>query len=582
MNPRYIKHAFAHASDKSMSFPLFRGILPISGAQVPVEIVAGLTYAAAAMPEVLGYTKIAGMPVVTGLYTIIVPLALFACFGSSRHLAVGADSATAAVLAAGLVGIATVETPQYVAYAGLLALMAGAFLILARIVRLGFLADFLSRTVLVGFLIGVGLQVAVSQIPDILGLPSRAGEGPISKLLSIIPQLSHANPYTLAVAVAVIAIIVISRRISKRVPGALIAVVGAIIASYDLNLAAKNVSMVGAVPSGLPHLMVPQVTLSLSVFEQLLPIGFSMFIIIIAQSSATARAYASRYEEQLDENRDLIGLALANIGAAVSGTFVVNGSPTKTQMVDSAGGRSQLAQLATVVVVVVVLIFLTGPLAYMPSAVLAAIVLLVGKDLMDVKGMRRIFIQRRSEFWVALITSGTVFFVGVEQGIILAMVLSLLDHVRRGYKPKNSLLSLNESGERSVAPVSSHAQLLPGLIVYRFSHSMYYANAELFSSEVQELVNAASPPLIWFCLDLDAVDDIDFSAAETVRAVHDMLKQRKIQLVLAQVTDNIGLELDRYGITDLIGIEYIFRTVSGVETAFKWTIKKREQPHEGS
>ena len=564
-----------------MRLPLFEGILPISRAQVPVEIVAGLTYAAAAMPEVLGYTKIAGTPVVTGLYTIIIPLALFACFGSSRHLAVGADSATAAVLAAGLVGIATVETPQYLAYAGLLALMAAAFLILARIVRLGFLADFLSRTVLVGFLTGVGLQVAISQIPEILGLSAR-GVGPIIRLLSVVPELPRANPYTLAVAIPAIVIVVATKYFSKRIPGGLIAVVGAIIASYGLNFAAKNVSVVGTVPSGLPRLTFPEVSLSLSIFEQLLPVAFSMFIIILAQSSATARAYASRYDEQLDENRDLIGLALANIGAAMSGTFVVNGSPTKTQMVDSAGGRSQLAQLATVLAVVAVLIFLTGPLAYMPSAVLAAIVLVVGLELIDVKGMRRIFNQRRSEFWVALITSATVFFVGVEQGIILAMGLSLLDHVRKGYRPKNSLLTINESGERIVAPITSHAQFLPGLIVYRFTHSMYYANAELFSNEIQELVRTAAPTLIWLCLALDAVDDIDFSAAETIRAVHEILKERQIQLVLAEVADNVGLELDRYGITELIGIEYFFRTISGVVTSFKWMTKKREQPREGS
>ena len=577
MTLRQIKNVFAQNLDKPNSFPLFQGILPISRTQVPVEIVAGLTYAAAAMPEVLGYTKIAGTPIVTGLYTIIIPLALFACLGSSRHLAVGADSATAAVLAAGLVGIATIETPQYVAYAGLLALMAGLFLILARIVKLGFLADFLSRTVLVGFLTGVGLQVAISQIPDILGLSAR-GAGPISKLFSLVPELSQANPYTLAIAIAVIAIIVVSRYISKRIPGALIAVVGAITVSFGLNLAAKNVAVVGAVPSGLPHLMFPQVNLSLGIFEQLLPVAFSMFIIIIAQSSATSRAYASRYDEHLDENRDLIGLALANIGAAVSGTFVVNGSPTKTQMVDGAGGRTQLAQLATVVVVVVVLMFLTGPLAYMPSAVLAAIVFLVGVELIDVKGMRRIFIQRRSEFWVALITSATVFFIGVEQGIIFAMVLSLLDHVRRGYRPKNSLITLSESGERIVAPISSHAQLLPGLVVYRFTHSMYYANAEVFSNEVQELAKTATPPLIWFCLALDAVDDIDFSAAETIRAVHDMLKQRNTQLVLAEVADNVGFELDRYGITELVGIENIFRTISGVIMSFKWDDQKKGQP----
>jgi MFS superfamily sulfate permease-like transporter len=303
-----------------------------------------------------------------------------------------------------------------------------------------------------------------------------------------------------------------------------------------------------------------------------------MFIIILTQSSATARTYATRYNEQLDENRDLIGLGLANIGAALSGTFVVNGSPTQSQMVNSAGGRSQLAQLTAAAVVVGVLIFLTGPLAYMPSAVLAAIVLLIARDLIDIRGMRKIFLQRRSEFWVALITSATVFFVGVEQGIILAMFLSLLDHVRGGYRPRNSVISIDESGSLKPFPIASHEQLLPGLIIYRFNHSMYYANADLFSREISDL---GVPPLSWLCLDLDAVDDVDFSAAAAIRAAYDSLKQRGIRLVLAEVSDNVSLELDRYGITELIGIDGFFRTIIGVRVAFKRTMGKG-RPHEGS
>ncbi len=558
-----------------MKLPIFRGILPLSRAQVPSDVVAGLSFAALAMPGVMGYTKIAGTPVVTGLYTILIPLALFACLGSSRHLSVGADSATASVLVAGLAGLAVVGSPQYVAYASFLALMAGGFLILARLLRLGFLADFLSRTVLVGFLTGVGFQVGVAQIPGILGVAGKPGlDDPIRRLLSVIPKLPQANLYTIAVAFSVIGIILVTRRISRKIPGPLIAVIGSIIVSYAFDLASKNVTVLGRVPSGLPQLMLPQVPLNWTIFEQLLPVAFSMFVIILAQSSATARAYATRYNEQLDENRDFVALGLANLGAALSGTFVVNGSPTQSQMVNSSGGRTQLAQLTAVAVVVAVLMFLTGPLAYMPSAVLSAIVLLIAKDLIDVNGMRKIFVQRRSEFWVAVITAGTVFFVGVEQGIILAMFLSLLDHVRRGYRPKNALISMDESGSLKPFPISSHEQLLPGLIVYRFNHSMYYANADLFSREISEL---GVPPVKYMCLDMNAVDDVDFSAAAAIRAAYDTLKQRGIRLALAEVSDTVGPELDRYGITDLIGIDNIFTTIIGVRVAIKKIMGKTPQ-----
>jgi len=555
---------------KSFKFPLFQGILPIARSQIPSDIVAGLTLAALAIPEVLGYTRISGTPLITGLYTLLVPLALFACLGSSRHLVVGADSATAAVLAAGLVGIAETGSPEYVAYAGLLALMAGALLILARIVKLGFLADFLSRTVLVGFLTGVGFQVAVAQIPAIFGLPTRAGlSGPIQELANDVQHISQTNLYTLIISIVVFLIILISKRISKKVPGALIAVIGVIVVSSAFTLPSHGVSVVGTLPSGLPVIGLPRINLSLSLIEGLLPIAVSMFVIILAQSAATSQAYATRYSERLDENLDLVGLGVANLGAALSGTFVVNGSPTKTQMVDSAGGSSQLAQLTTVAMVVAVLLFLTGPLAYMPTAALAAIVFVIARELVDIKGMRAIFKQRPSEFWVALITAGTVFFVGVEVGILFAIFLSILDHTRRGYRPRNMVLSIDETGNVRQFPVARGVQCEPGLIIYHFNHSMYYANSGLFSQEVIDLVNGADPSLSWFCLDATSIDDIDFSAAATLRETYNSLKQRGIRFVFTEVEDNVRGELDRYGITGLIGKDAFINRINDVKSSYK-------------
>ncbi len=308
----------------------------------------------------MGYTRIAGTPVITGLFTILIPMGLYALIGSSRHLVVGADSATAAVLAAGLVGIATIGSPDYIAYAGLLALMVGIMLIGARLVRLGFLADFLSRTVLVGFLAGVGVQVAIRQIPDMLGIPSH-GTSPIQELVTDLAQLSKLNTYALVISLTVLVIIFGIRRISKNIPIALIAVICLIVASYTLNLASYGVATVGGIPSGLPKLGFPNAPINWNILQQLFPAALVMFIVVLTQSAATSQAYAIRYKEPFDENMDLIGLAIANIGAGLSGTFVVNGSPTKTEMVDSAGGRSQLAQLTTVGIVVAVLLFITAP-----------------------------------------------------------------------------------------------------------------------------------------------------------------------------------------------------------------------------
>jgi SulP family sulfate permease len=556
------------ANNKSEGFrlPILQGVLPIKGAQVPAEIIAGITLAALAVPEVMGYTKISGTPVITGLYTILIPMALFAFFGSSRHLVVGADSATAAILAAGLVGLAATGSDEYVALAAVLAFMAAGFLVIARIIGLGFLADFLSRTVLIGFLTGVGIQVALGEVSGMLGLKG-GGHGTLQKIWYDIQQIEQVNLYALAIALSVLVVIVGLKKISSKIPGALIAVIGAIVTSWALDLKA-HVPVLGAIPSGLPHIGLPEFKWSWELIGKLVPTAFAMFVVILAQSAATSRAYAARYNEPFNENIDLIGLALANIGAGLSGTFVVNGSPTKTQMVDSAGGRTQLSLLVTTVIVLVVLLFLTAPLAYMPEAVLSAVVFLIGVGLIDLEGMRKIFAQRKSEFWVALITTLMVVFVGVEQGILLAIVLSLIDHTRRGYRPKNAVLVPAESGVWHTQPVATSAQAAPGLLMYRFTHSMYYANSQQLSVEITDLVNSAEPPLRWFCIDASAVDNVDYSAAETIRSIYGILKEKGIRLVVAQVLDDVKTE-SRYELRELFGEDAYYDSLEDVVLAYQ-------------
>jgi SulP family sulfate permease len=549
-----------------LRLPVLRGIVPITPAQVPAEIIAGITLAALAIPEVMGYTRISGTPVITGLYTILIPMALFALFGSSRHLVVGADSATAAILAAALAGVAATGSEEYVALAAVLAFMSAVFLLLARLIGLGFMADFLSRTVLVGFLTGVGIQVALGQISGMLGLKG-GGHGTVEKIWNDIQQIEQINFRALVIALSVLVVIVGSKRVSRKIPGALIAVIGAIVLSWALDLG-QQVHVLGAVPGGLPHIGLPQVDWSWELIGNLVPTAFAMFVVILSQSAATSRAFAARYNERFSENTDLVGLALANIGAGLSGTFVVNGSPTKTQMVDSAGGRTQLSLIVTALIVLLVLLFLTAPLAYMPEAVLSAVVFLIGVDLIDFRGMRRIYDQRRSEFRVALITTLMVVFVGVEQGILLAIALSLIDHTRRGYRPKNVVLLPAESGTWRALPVASGAQAAPGLLIYRFTHSMYYANVQLLSEEITELVNSAQPPLRWFCIDASAVDDVDYSAAETLRSIFPLLKQKGVRLVVAQVMEDVKAQ-SRYQLGQLFGEDAFYETLADVVNDYR-------------
>jgi len=494
-------------------------------------------------------------------------MALYALFGASRHLVVGADSATAAILASSLASMAAPRSAEWLALAGVLALMAAGFLLLARLARLGFLADFMSRTVLVGFLSGVGIQVAVGEISGMLGLPG-GGQGTIQKVLTDMRQISQANYIALALSVAVLVIIVASRKISKKIPGPLIAVIGAIIASWALNLQSYGIQVLGAVPSGLPRIGLPDVPLDWTLIHKLLPTAFAMSIVILAQSAATSRAYAARFSESFDENADLVGLAFANIGAGLSGAFVVNGSPTKTQMVESAGSHSQLSQLTTSFIVLMVLLFLTGPLAYMPAAVLASVVFLIGVELVDIRGMRKIYGERPWEFWVALITAAVVVFVGVKQSILLAIVLSLVVHTRHGYRPNNMLIVQDDIQGWRMQQISAPEQAVPGLMIYRFMHNMYYANIQILTEEVVILARWANPPLSWFCIDVAAVNDVDFTAAEALRTLHGILAGQGIRLVFSEVIEEVRVEFDRSSLTDLFGRDALFPSLAAVVNAF--------------
>ncbi|HYB16746.1 MAG TPA: SulP family inorganic anion transporter [Streptosporangiaceae bacterium] len=545
--------------------PVMKGILPIERPRVPAEALAGLTLAALGIPEVLGYARIAGMPVVTGLYTMLLPMAVFAVLGSSRHLVVAADSATAAILAAALSGLAALGSEQYVRLAGLAALLTGVLLLVARLARLGFLANFLSRTVLVGFLTGVGIQVAAGQLPGMFGVTAAATQT-LPKLLEVARALPHAHGTDLAISIGVIAIVLAARRITRRIPGPLIAVIIAISVSRAADLASHGVALVGPVPRGLPALGLP--ALGWHDATALLGAAASMFVVILAQSAATSRAYAVKYEEEaFSENTDLVGLGAANAAAAFSGTFVVNGSPTKTQMVDSAGGRSQLAPLFTAAVVLIVLLLLTGPLAYLPDAALAAVVFLIAVELIDVKGMRRIRAVRKLEWAVALITAAAVVVLGVEYGIVLAIIASVVDHLRHSYSPLNSVLVKSPAGHWHPTPVTPGARTEEGLVVYRFGTSLYYANASRLMEDVAALAGHGGP-LRWMVLDCAAIGDIDYSANEILSKVIEHVRQRHVRFVLSTVPGPVRQQLDRCGISKALGPEAYYETPGEALEAF--------------
>ncbi|MDN5764642.1 MAG: SulP family inorganic anion transporter [Humibacillus sp.] len=537
------------------------------------DVIAGLTLAAVAIPETMGYTTIAQTPIQAGLYTILLPTIVFAVLGSSRLLVVGADSATAAVLAAGLAGLAVTGLTPYsatwLAYASVLALMCGGLLLVARLLGLGFIGDFLSASVLIGFLTGVGIQVFSGQIPDLLGVAKAPGNW-FEQQWAWIQAIAEGrlNWYTVAFGLGTIIIITGVKRLAPRVPGAIVAVVLSIVIAASVDAASHGVSLVGAVPKGLPSFGVPQ-GFDLSHFLPMLAIAGSCFILIIAQSAATSRSFAMKHGDRVDVNRDILGLSGASLAAGLTGTFVVNGSPTKTQILDEQKGRTQLANLVMSVVVLLVLLFLTGLLTDMPHATLAGIVLLIGVSLVDIRGLRRIASRRRSESVIAGITAVVVFTVGVEQGIVLAIVLAIVELVRRQYKPSHFVIGQSADGEPVFGSATPGAQSLPGLVIFRYDADLFYANAARFTDDVEAVVNAAPDPVRWLVLDASAIDGVDYSAGLALAGLIDYVHARNAHFGLAGADPELLDTLKRYGALDLFDQTRVFATIRDVFTAYE-------------
>ncbi len=533
------------------------GLLPIKPREAARDAFAGVTLASMNIPQVLGYTRIAGTPVVTGLYTVLLPLVAFAVFGSSRHLVVAADSATAAIFSGSLSRMAPLASEKYMALVGMLTLETAGLLLLARVFKAGFLADFLSRTVLVGFLTGVGVQVGVAMLGDMLGVKVDSMRT-LGQLWELAGRAASADGRVAALSVFVAASILVGHRFTPRFPISIVVVVGMIAASAELHLAAHGFAVIGPVPGGLPSLKWPDVTWSETL--SLMPVAGSCFVMIIAQSAATSRVYAVKHKERVDENADILGLSAANAAAAVTGAFVVNGSPTQTAMAEGAGARSQVAQLVFAAVVLVVLMFLTGPLQHLPRCVLASIVFTIAVGMVDVRGLRAIRRESRGEFLLALFTAAAAPAIGVEQGILLAIAASLIRHVRNSYRPHTMVL-VPIAGRLEPAPAKPGVETDPGLIVYRFGADLFYANADRFADEVRALVDSAPTPVRWFVMDASAITQVDYSAARTVLDLLDELAAKKVNVALGRVNPFLRADLDRHGITAKLGEARIFETL---------------------
>jgi sulfate permease, SulP family len=552
-----------------MQLKLFGGLWPFRRDGMVPDILAGLSLSSINIPQVLGYTRIAGTPIVTGLYTVLLPIVAFAVFGSSRHLVVAADSATAAIFSNSLSRMAAPASERYMALVGMVALLTAGLLFLARIFKLGFLADFLSRTVLIGFLTGVGFQVGIAVLGEMFGITVNSHRT-LVQAWEVLRSLPRSDLPTLGLSALVVGCILLGNRVAPRFPVSLCAVVGTITASAAFEFSKRGIEVIGPVPGGLPSVTLPYVTWD--EILALLPVAGSCVVMIVAQSAATSRLFAVRHHERVDEDADILGLSAANAAAAVSGTFVVNGSPTQTSIADRVGARSQVAQLVFAAVVLAVLLFLTGPLQYLPRCVLAGIVFTIALGMIDVTGLRNIRRESRGEFYLAVATAAAVVAIGVEQGILLAITLSLFRHVRHSYRPHTMMLVSNATGRWTPAPAKPGEETEPGLVVYRFGADLFYANINRFVDEVRALVKGAPTPIRRFIVDAAAITDLDYSAAQAIRELIDELTSQKIQMIFARVNPYLRSDMDRHRLTAAIGETWIFTTLHEAIAAVRGSV----------
>lgn len=523
------------------------------------DFVAALVVTAIAIPESLGFAIIVGLPVQTGLYCALLAPIIFAMFTSSKHLVVGADSATAALVAVGGAAIASAAGVDFASAVAILGVATALMLCAMSVARLGFLADLISRPVLIGFISGVGVQLIIGKLPETLGLEAHGSL--LDKLTLLVTHLGHIQVATAVLSAVVVAIVVAGWKF--KWPGALLALVAAIIATKLFALTQYGIHVVGAIPQGLPGFHVP--ALSVDALMVALPVAFSIALVILAQSLAVIRSSAARYEEKVNDNKDLFALGIANAASAMVGGFAINGSPPRTSAGEMAGGRSQMVNIFMALLIGAVLLFATGLFAFVPTAALAAIIFTIGLHLFKFQEMRDILRVRPAEFAIALVALSAVAFLGVQRGVIIAVVISLIDRLRRQYRPHHEVLLQDQQftdwAYERVCADRQHVDAPEGMLVYHFNDSLFFENASYFLESATSTLAQTKQDVRYFVLDAGAINDVDYTAAQTLKQFYNQLNAADIELAIAHATPKLRRLLQLYGLTDVIGREHIYSSV---------------------
>jgi SulP family sulfate permease len=519
------------------------------------DLLAGITVWALLVPQALGYASLAGMPSVYGLYAAFGALLLYWLWGSSRALNVGPEATVAMMVATVLAPLAVVGTDAYLAMAATLAILVGIILVIGGLLRLGRIADFLSRPILAGYVFGSGLLIIGSQLAKVFGIDVDAALY-ATDLGAILRNLDQTNVTALVIGVGVIVIVLGLRRVDRRIPGALVAVVASILLVAVLGLD-DEVDVVGSFPSGVPVPSFPGIGLQ----DVLMLIGpaAAIALLVYPDSVLAGRILANKGKYRLDADREFFGIGAANVGSGFLGGFPVNGSQSRSFLVADSGAKSQVANLWAAGLVLLTLLFLSGIFAYLPAAALGGIVIVAGLGLLDTDEFRAIYRYRRAEFWMAVLTIGAVVVLGMLVGIVIAVALSLLMVVLRAAAPSTAILG-RMPGTDTYRDIADHpeAETTPSLLIYRFDAALFFANASRLRDEILAAIESTDPPIRMVLIDAETMPDIDSSGAQVLNELLDTLDELGIRLALARVRTELRDELQGSRIEERIGTDHIY------------------------
>jgi SulP family sulfate permease len=532
------------------------------------ELVVAVTVFAVLVPSAMAYGDLAGVTPVAGLYVALGAMVMYALFGTSKQLILGPEATAAIMTAAAVEPLAGGDPVRYAALAAMTAILIGALALLARVARLGFITDFLSKPILVGYIFGVTLIVIGSQLGKMFGIKLESDQF-FQQIVELIGRLDETHMLTFIIGVVAMAALFMIRRVNRALPGPLIAVVVAIIASYLLGWEDKGVAVVGEVPAGLPSLTFPAVTVQ--DILALLPAALSLTIVIYADAVLTARVFAAKHGQKINANQEFVAMGMANIGAGLLTGFPAATSGSRTTVADQMGGKSQWVGLIAAALTIVFLLFFTPLLAPLPTVVLGAIIIVASLGLLDVAAFRFLRRVRSAEFWLAVVTGFGVLTVGILPGILVAVMLSLINVIYHISQPHDALLDeVDASGGTVYRGVTDKETALtePGLIVYRFDAPLVFANAAFFTERLEELVANAGAGLKCVILDAEAISDFDSTAAEALENLDADLERLGVELWMARANKPLRELLEVTGVTKRLGQDNIYVSVRAAVTAY--------------